>query len=40
MAGYCGYSKSNNAIDAENRGLKTASSLAKYLSKKYRNYRK
>jgi len=31
MAGYSGYSKSNNAIDAEERGLMTASALAKKL---------
>lgn len=29
MAGYNGFSKSNNAIDAEDRGLMTASQLAK-----------
>lgn len=34
MAGYNGYSKSNNAIDAESRGLMTATSMSKYLNKK------
>jgi hypothetical protein len=31
MAGYSGYSKSNNAIDAESRGLMTASQCGKAL---------
>ena len=39
MSGYCEYSKSNNAILAEQEGLKTASKLAKYLSKKFKKYR-
>ena len=38
MAGYQEYSKSNNAVEAENKGLKTASNIAKYLSKKYKKY--
>lgn len=29
MAGYCEFSKSNNAIDAENAGMLTASAIAK-----------
>lgn len=29
MAGYCGYSKSNNALDAEAQGKMTASALAR-----------
>ena len=39
MTGYYGYSKSNNAIQAEQNGLRTASNLAKYLSKKYKKYK-
>lgn len=32
MSGYNGFSKSNNAIDAENQGLLTASQVAKRIS--------
>jgi len=39
MSGYYGYSKSNNAITAEDSGLRTASKLAKYLSKNYKKYK-
>lgn len=33
MAGYSGYSKSNNAVDAEERGLLVASRLAAWVRK-------
>ena len=33
MAGYCGYSKSNNALQAESEGKVTASELAKRIGK-------
>lgn len=36
MAGYYGFSKSNNAIDAENRGLMVATLLSKKMAKYYK----